>query len=142
MKKVKNKKKKVMQNFSLKDKQVVLKHLELNMLFPLVLEFQSCGIYKFVIQPFFESVFQRRVLLHCLSGVFTWVELFPPLVRGMGLRRTGHQCGLCFLVAFQASSESQRKYGHSGISGPELQDHAPPTPLQQALQIKPSPPPP
>lgn len=51
-------------NFRLREKCIVRKYLELNMLFsPVAGILQSYGIYKLVIHLFFQSVFRGRSLL-------------------------------------------------------------------------------
>lgn len=52
------------------------KQLELNILLsPGTGVSQSCGIHKLTIHLFFQSVFWKRGLLICFSGVFVWAEL-------------------------------------------------------------------
>lgn len=102
-------------NFRLREKCIVRKYLELNMLFsPVVGILQSYGIYKLVIHLFFQSVFRGRSLLCWFSGSFAWVEFHHLL--------SGSLCCFCSLLVFRASSESQSKNGYARISGPELQN--------------------
>lgn len=89
------------ENFRLKGKQVMRKHMECNTLFsPGTVVLQPYGIHRLVIHLFFQSIFWGSGLLFHFSGVFVCAA-FPQPLSGRWA-----QCELVICVTFDPWSLS------------------------------------